>query len=94
MYGFFNPYFLRKEIFHLITYSTYFIYGYIVKDHSDSLIGSLLPTLHGLLFRISTISLTGQHTPQFVIPDMEPSLELEIAKSVHHEGSIQQHTAP
>ena len=28
--------------------------GYIVKDHSDSDIGNLLPPLHGLLFSISS----------------------------------------
>ena len=26
----------RKEMFYLTTHSTHFIYGYMVKDHSDS----------------------------------------------------------
>ena len=44
----------RKEMFYLMTHSTYFIYGYMasdiymVKDHSDSERGNLLPP-HGLL---------------------------------------------
>ena len=46
----------RKEMFHLTTHSTHFIYGYVasdvimVKDHSDSERGNPLSTLHGLLF--------------------------------------------
>ena len=45
----------RKEMFYLTTHSTHFIYGYMasdiimVKDHSDSERGNLLPP-HGLLF--------------------------------------------
>ena len=42
----------------------------MVKDNSDSRSGNPLPSLHGLLFSISskgsfiyTISQTGQHTP-------------------------------
>ena len=48
----------RKEMFYLTTHSTHFIYGYMashiimVKDHSDSKRGNLLP--HGLLFLISS----------------------------------------
>ena len=42
----------RKEMFYLTTHSTYFIYGYMVKDHSDSEKGNLLPP-HWLLFLIS-----------------------------------------
>ena len=44
-------------VFYLTTYSTHFIYGYMasdmVKDHSDSERGNLLPP-HGLLFPISS----------------------------------------
>ena len=43
----------RKEIFCLMTFSTHFIYGYMIKDHSDSERGNLLPP-HGLLFPISS----------------------------------------
>ena len=45
-------------MFYLTTQSTHFIYGYVasdiimVKDHSDSERGHLLP--HGLLFSISS----------------------------------------
>ena len=46
-----------KEIFYLTAHSTHFIYGYMVsdmvKDHSDSKRGNLLP-LHMLLFTISS----------------------------------------
>ena len=55
----------RKEMFYLTTHSTHFIYGYMVKDHSDSEKGNPLPP-HRLLFPISikgsficTISQTG-----------------------------------
>ena len=41
-------------MFYLMTHSTHFIYGYMVKDHSDSERGNLLPALHGLLFLISS----------------------------------------
>ena len=47
----------RKEMFYLTTHSTHFIYVYMasdmVKDHSDSERGNLLPP-HGLLFLISS----------------------------------------
>ena len=48
----------RKEIFYLTTHSTHFILrlygiGHMVKDHSDSERGNLLPQ-HGLLFPISS----------------------------------------
>ena len=42
-----------KEMFYLTTHSTHFIYGYMVKDHSDSEKGNLLPP-HRLLFPISS----------------------------------------
>ena len=44
---------IRKEMFYLTTHSTYFIYGYMVNDHSDSERGNPLPP-HGLLFPISS----------------------------------------
>ena len=44
----------RKEVFYLTTNSTHFIYGYMVKDHSDSERGNQLLSLHGLLFLISS----------------------------------------
>ena len=48
----------KKEMFYLTTHSTHFIYGYygvghMVKDHSDSERGNLLPP-HRLLFPISS----------------------------------------
>ena len=48
----------RKEMFNLTTYSTHFIYSYMtldimVKDHSDSVRGNLLPP-YGLLVPISS----------------------------------------
>ena len=60
----------RKEMFYLTTYSTHFIYSYMVKDHSDSEKGNLLPS-HRLLFLINSkgyiiciIPQTGEHIPQ------------------------------
>ena len=43
----------RKEMFYLMTHSTHFIYGYMVKDHSDCERGNPLPP-HRLLFPISS----------------------------------------
>ena len=40
-------------MFYLTTHSTHFIYGYMVKDHSDSEKGNPLPP-HRLLFPISS----------------------------------------
>ena len=42
-----------KGMFYLTTHSTHFIYGYMVKDHSDSERGNPLPP-HGLLFPINS----------------------------------------
>ena len=39
-------------MFYLTTHSRYFIYGYMVKDHTDSERRNPLPPLHGLLFPI------------------------------------------
>ena len=43
-------------MFYVMRYSTQFLYGYdvghMVKDHSDSERGNLLPLLQGLLFSI------------------------------------------
>ena len=65
----------------------------MVKDHSDSERGNLLP--HGLLIRINSngsficiIPDKITHTMAFVTPVVEHWLEREIAQWVHHEGSI------
>ena len=43
----------EREMFYLTTHSTHFIYGYMVKDHSDSEKGNpLLP--HRLLLSINS----------------------------------------
>ena len=44
----------RKEMLNLTTHSTHWIYGYMVKNHSDNERGNLLVPLHGLLFLISS----------------------------------------
>ena len=44
---------IRKEMFYLTTHSTHFIYGYMVKDHSDSEKGNPLPP-HMLLLSINS----------------------------------------
>ena len=56
-------------MFYLTTHSTHFIYGYMVKDYSDSEKGNPLPP-HRLLFPINskgsficTIPQTGYHIP-------------------------------
>ena len=75
----------RKKMFYLTTHSAHFIYGYVVKGHSDSERGNPLP-LHGLLFLISskgsficTISTDMiAHTTAFVTPVVEHWLEREI----------------
>ena len=43
----------RKEMFYLTMHSTHFIYGYMVKDHSDSERGNQQPQ-HELFFLISS----------------------------------------
>ena len=49
----------KEEMFYLTTHSTHFMYGYnygvghMIKDHSESEIGNLLPP-HGLLFLINS----------------------------------------
>ena len=67
------------------------LYGvrHMVKDHSDSEKGNLLPP-HGLLFSINskgsficTIPDRIAHTTAFVTPVMEHWLEREIAQWVH-----------
>ena len=74
--------------------------GHMVKDHSDSERGNLLPQ-HGLLFSISskgsficTIPQTGYHIPRSLLHIVEHWLEREIAKWVHHEGSIRRPITP
>ena len=72
------------------------LYGvrHMVKNHTDSERGNLLPP-HGLLFLISskgsyvhhpTDRIT--HTTGFVTPIVEHWLEREIAQWSHHDGSI------
>ena len=43
----------EREMFYLTTHSTHFIYGYMVKDHSDSERGNLLSP-HRLLLSIDS----------------------------------------
>ena len=63
----------RKEVFYLMTHSTHFMYGYMVKDHSDSERGNPLPP-HGLLFmHRPTDRIT--NTTAFVTPVVEHWLE-------------------
>ena len=72
----------------------------MIKDHSESERGNLLPP-HGLLFPINskgsficTIPDRITHTTAFVTPVVEHWLEQEIAQWVHHEGLIRQPIAP
>ena len=76
-------------MFYLMTHSTHFIYGYMVKDHSDSKRGNLLPQL----FLISSTDRIG-HTMAFVTPVVGHWLERAIAQWVHNEGLIQRPIAP
>ena len=89
-----------KEMFYLTTHSTHFIYGYIIKDHSDSERGNPLPP-HWLLFPISskgsficTIPDRIAHTTAFATTVVDHWLEREIAQWLHHEGSIRRPIAP
>ena len=43
----------ERDMFYLMTHSTHFIYGYMVKDHSDSEKGNPLPP-HRLLLSINS----------------------------------------
>ena len=75
---------------YLTTHSSYFIYGYFVKDQTDSERGNLLPSLHGLLFPnnskgsfICTIPTDRiVHTTAIVIPVVEHWLQREINSSM------------
>ena len=81
-------------MFYLMMHSTHFILrlygvGLMVKDHSDSERGNLLPP-HGLLFPINskgsficTIPHRVAHTTAFITPVVEDWLEREIAQWVH-----------
>ena len=40
----------KGEMFYLMTHSTHFIYGYMIKGHSDTKKGNLLLPLRRLLF--------------------------------------------
>ena len=57
----------------------------MVKNHSDSERGNLLPP-HGLLFPISSKG-SFIYTMAFVTPVVEHWLDREIAQWVHNEGS-------
>ena len=50
---FYFPLEREREMFYLTTHSIHFIYGYMVKDHSDSEKGNPLPP-HRLLLSISS----------------------------------------
>ena len=92
----------RKEVFYLTTHSTHLVrVGHMVKDHSDSERGDLLPP-HGILFLINSKVLFYMHHPidriahtmAFVTPVVEHWLEREIAQWVHQEGLIRRPIAP
>ena len=53
MYVYVGVYACEREMFYLTTHSTHFIYGYTVKDHSDSEKGNPLPP-HRLLLSINS----------------------------------------
>ena len=55
----------NKAMFYLTTHSTHFIYGYMVKDHSDNERGNPLPPPK-LLFPISS-----KGSFIFIIPQTE-----------------------
>ena len=74
--------------------------GHMVKDHSDSERGNLLPP-YGLVFVINSkgsfICTNLQriaYTMVFVTPVVEHRLEREIAQWAHHEESIRRSIAP
>ena len=86
------------------TLNTFYLWLYgvthMVKDHSDSERGNLLPP-HGLLFLISSkdyftciIPERITHTTALASPVVEHWLEREIAQWVHHEGLIWRRIAP
>ena len=60
----------------------------MVKEHSDSESGNL-PSLHGLLFVISSkVGFVMHYVTAFVTPVMEHWLERELVQWVNHEGLI------
>ena len=73
-------------MFYLMMHSTHFIYGFMesdiimVKDHSESERGNLLPP-HGLLFPISSIP----QTTAFVTPVVEQWLQRENKKKMFND---------
>ena len=95
----------RKEMFffYLTTHSTHFILrlygvGHMVKDHSDSERGNLLPP-HGLDNERGNLLLPQMlfymhHPTAFVTPNVWHWLEREIAQYVHYEGLIRRPIAP
>ena len=83
-------------MFYLMTHSTHFIYGYMVKDHSDSERGNLLPP-HGQQAFFDMHHHTDRITHTllvFVTPVVEHWLEREIVQWLHHEGSIRRLVTP
>ena len=78
-------------MFYLMMHLTHFIYGYIVKDHSDSEKGNPLLPYMLILWFFYMYHPTDRigHTMTFVTPVVEHWLEREIVQWVHHEGSIQ-----
>ena len=50
-------------MFYLMMHSTYFIYGYVVKDHSDEEKGNQLAPLHRLLFSFRLVARSLLYTP-------------------------------
>ena len=73
----------------------------MVKDHSDSERGNLLPPYMGYSFQLEATALLyapthreDTNTMVFVTPVIEHWLEQKTAKWVHHKGLIQQPITP
>ena len=93
-----DVYTANRELFYLMTHTTYFIYGVgqMVKDHW---VREETCCCHymGYYFLISSKGFFYMHHPidrithttAFVTPVVEHWLEREIAQWVHYEGSIQ-----
>ena len=105
-YKMFHVFWQRKEwnVLFNDALHTFYLWLYdirhMVKDHSNSKRGNLLPP-HSLLFLISSNFFYMHHpteriahTMAFVTPVVEHWLEQEIAQWVYHEGSILQFIAP
>ena len=72
------------------------LYGvkHMLKNHSDSQIGNLLPPLYGVLFPISSKGFYMHHLRDRIAHIMEQWLEYEITQWVCHERLIQWPIAP